>query len=99
MIAELDLVQVPAGSTTSLKNHLTQVWKQTGKKPQQLESQPDFPDELGYIWNHYLSVRGASQLTWLELNSWVSLTQPDLRGWEAELIKKLDGLFWGASNG
>ena len=95
MIAELELEKVPAGSATSLKNHLTQVWKQTGKKPLQLVEQPDFPNDLRYVWRYYLEVRGSSQLTWLELNSWASLTQPDLHGWEAELIKKLDGLYWG----
>ena len=95
MTVELELAKVPVGSTTSLKNHLTQVWKQTGKKPFQLAAQPDFPDDFLYIWKYYLAARGPVQLSWSELNSWVSLTQTNLQGWEAELIKKIDDLYWG----
>lgn len=71
-----------------------QVWKTLGRKPKQLAEAPALPEELSYVWEWYLEVRGSEPLTYTELRNWSLLTKKVLLGWEAELIRSLDRIFW-----
>jgi len=70
------------------------VWKTLGKKPKALAEQPDFPEELRYIWEWFLEVKGGEPLNFTEMKSWSDLTQQTLLAWEVDLIKTLDRLYW-----
>lgn len=71
-----------------------QVWKTTGRKPKQLAEAPELPEELGYIWEWFREVFSGEPLTFSEMQAWAQLTGKRLLGWEAELIKSLDRIYW-----
>lgn len=60
-------------------------------------SEPPFPFELEYVWNHFrrLAARrqigmAANPLTYLELEAYERKTLVHLPAWEADLIMRLD---------
>lgn len=76
-----------------------QVWKALGRKPKELADQPDFPEELRYIWDWYLEMRSGEPLTFTEIKSWAELTQQTLLAWEVDLVRMLDKLYWRVISG
>lgn len=68
------------------------------RKPKQLEDAPELPQELEYVWEWFREVFTGQPLTFSELHHWSSLTGKSLAGWEAELIKSLDRIFWKVQN-
>jgi hypothetical protein len=74
------------------------VWKTTGRKPRELEDIPLLPEEVGYIWDWYLRVRGHEPLTYSEIASWAALTGADPSPAEVEAIRRLDQLNWSTSD-
>lgn len=84
------LLRPPRGATDDqpLKHHLHQVWKTTGRQPQQLADQGERPAELGYLWDWLLEMR--LPLTYTELNHWQALTRCELTAWEAEILMAID---------
>ncbi len=57
------------------------------------------PEELRYVWEWYLEVRNTTPLTYTEIYHWSMVTGNRLRGWEAELIRSLDRIFWAVQYG
>lgn len=63
--------------------------------------QPDFPDDLDYLWEWFLELHsarqsggfGAAPISYLEMEAWSRLTDRELRDWEARAIRTLDGMF------
>lgn len=76
-----------------------QVWKTLGRKPKELEEQPDFPEELRYIWEWYLEIRTGDPLTFTEIKSWAELTHQPLLVWEVDLLRTLDRIYWRMMSG
>lgn len=74
-----------------------QVWKTLRRKPAQLVG-PEKPEELDYVWEWYREVCGYHPLTYTELHHWSEITGKRLLGWEAELIRSLDRIFWKVQN-
>lgn len=71
-----------------------QVWKTLKRKPPQLADAPELPEELRYVWEWFREVFAGEPLTYTELQAWSNMTGKRLTGWEAELIKSLDRIFW-----
>jgi hypothetical protein len=71
-----------------------QVWKTLKRKPPQLENATPLPEELRYVWEWFREVFAGEPLTYAELQAWSNMTGKRLKGWEAELIKSLDRIFW-----
>lgn len=94
MEANCKLEKIPEGSKVTLRDHLEQVYKQTGRKPKQLQEIPEFPNEVAYIFNWYMEVRGLERLTYNELKCWTDLTNTRLLPYEVEVIIKLDRIYW-----
>jgi len=92
--AQFRLDRIPKDSKQSTRVSLTSVWKQTGRKPQQLAEAGDLPEELAYIWRWYYELVSPNPLTYTEIRNWSEVTGNQLRGWEAELIKSIDRIFW-----
>ena len=76
-----------------------QVWKTLKRKPPQLENAPELREELRYLWERFREVFAGEPLTYTELQSWARMTGKRLLGWEAELIKSLDRIFWKVQHG
>ena len=68
--------------------HLTIVWKQSGKKPQELADIPEPPRELMYLWKWLGDL--SYPMSFAELEAWGRLTGHELRRWEVEALVKLD---------
>ncbi|ALH23698.1 hypothetical protein PaMx11_24 [Pseudomonas phage PaMx11] len=85
---------MPKGSKQTLRASLQQVWKTLGRKPKQLAEAPEMPEELAYVWEWYREVFSGQPLTFSELHHWSVMTGKRLLGWEAELIKSIDRIFW-----
>lgn len=76
-----------------------QVWKTLKRKPQQLADAPELPEELQYIWEWFREVFAGEPLTYTELQAWSAMSGKRTTGWEAELIKSLDRIFWRVQHG
>jgi hypothetical protein len=76
-----------------------QVYKSTGKMPKQLAEQTERPEELEYILAWYSELRTDAQLTFTEMKNWCDLTKIDLLGWEIDILKALDRIYWSSKNG
>lgn len=82
-----------------MRESLIQVWKTTKRKPSFLAEAPPMPEELQYIWDLHREVFTGEPLTYGELESWSNMTGKSLQGWEAELIRSIDRIFWKVQNG
>lgn len=93
------LIKRPKGSNVTLRDHLQQVYKQTGVKPAQLAEQPEKPEELEYLYNWFLElVDYSAPLTYQEIESWSRLTCVDLKAWETQVLKNLERIYRNSSN-
>lgn len=68
--------------------------KATGRTPPELAAVPELPEEVKYIWEWYLRVRGREPLTFQEIASWAQLTGVEPSPAEVEAIRKLDQMNW-----
>ena len=69
------------------------VWRSLGEKPEELD-QPEFPEELRYIWNWFLDVRTGESLTFTEISNWAALMGISILPHEVDLMKTLDRAYW-----
>lgn len=92
------------GST--IKEHLKQVEKQTGRTPKEL-IKPPFPESLGHVWLAFLELspsRGYSEfgmmpLTYTEIKSYLEVTGTILDPREVSVLKSLDLAYLECMNG
>ena len=81
----------------SKREHLQQVEKQTGVKPEELKG-PEFPIHLSYIWSAFFKLSGSrsagfssvNPLTYTEIKNYCDMMGEELTGWEIDVIKRLD---------
>lgn len=80
-----------------MRDHLTVVWKATGRKPPELEL-PPLAAALRDLWETYLEIAaardgggfGMAAIGWKDLAAWQQVTQCRLSPWEAETLVKID---------
>ena len=65
------------------------MWKSTGRKPKQLDTEP-LPDALAHVWAWWLDVRGHDPLTWSELHAWSAMSATSVSGFEADAMMAID---------
>jgi len=90
----------------SNREHLEQVYKATGKKPQDLIG-PSFPKEMSPQWSVFTELHrrrghgfsGPLPLTFLDLDAWSRLTGNTLSGLDVRVIMLLDDTYIGSLNG
>jgi hypothetical protein len=84
----------------TLRAHLQQVKKATGKTPKGLVG-PPFPTRYEYLWRYFTELHsgrtygpgGPNPLTWEGIAAWDRLMSAGLKDWEIRAIKALD-LLW-----
>lgn len=64
------------------------VWKQTGRKPSELEKVVPGPTELRYLWDWLCEQ--VYPLSFAELEAWQRLTGRRLERWEIRAMIELD---------
>jgi len=85
------------GKDGTLREHLEQVERQTGRKLKELEG-PDFPFLLAHLWSAFLDLNNsrtmgahtANPITYAEIKAYVDLTHTALSARDIETIKLLD---------
>ena len=88
------------------REHLEQVYKQTGIVPKDLEQEVDFPLHLEHIWSAFISISGGrsmgfsgpNPISYEQIKAWKELTYNTLTPWEVELVKRLDAVYLGVAN-
>jgi len=88
------------GDGVSLRHHLESIERQTGVKPEQLESLP-FPETLEFNWLDFLELNRArtsngytaNPISYTELDAWNRLTNKNITAQEINIIKQLDDVF------
>ena len=89
------------------REHLKEVERQTGVTPKELKNPNEFPILLRHLWFAFCDLNGArtagfsgpNPITYTELKAWKELTDTQLKPWEIEGIKKLDGVYLRVANG
>ena len=87
------------------REHLEQVYKQTGVMPKGLAPEEDFPLLLEHIWSAFISLSGGrsmgfsgpNPLSYEQIKAWKELTCNILTPWEVELVKRLDAVYIGVT--
>jgi len=86
----------------SVREHLTSVWKVTGRKPKELELLY-LPSSLNRIWNWFCELSGGRQgmnpISWAEIKAWSDLTGNKPDNWQLSTIKAVDISFINKKNG
>lgn len=88
------------------REHLEQVERQIGRKPEELEPPTEFPTLLSHVWSAFISLSnaraagfsGPSPITYTEIKSWKETTQTPLDPWEVEAVKRIDVVYMGVTN-
>lgn len=86
----------------SEREHLEQVERQTGQRPQALDG-PEFPMLLSHIWSAFITLSnsrtaglsGSNPITYEQIKAWKEVTDTPLKAWEVEAIKRLDVIYMG----
>ena len=84
---------------STLRSHLVQAWKATGRKPAQLEV--GIPPQAQRVFGWFCELNqgrtsngfGANPLSFVEISAWCSLRGVTLRPLELRLIKAIDMAF------
>ena len=83
-------LQKPPTKESKLTNeeHLTKVWKATGKKPDALQG-PELPVETAYAWRWFCELFSGEVLTFQEIQAWATLRNIKLLPEEPVMLKNL----------
>lgn len=81
----------------SLREHLNDVWRQTGEKPVELEQQ-SCPEIFLSLWEQFRSLESGRQfcdagllpLSWSDIMAWSQLMRVKFSTLELNVIKRLD---------
>jgi hypothetical protein len=90
----------------SEREHLEQVEKQTGIRPEGLES-PDFPMVISHVWSAFIALSktrsmgfsGPNPITYEQILAWKKLTSTPLDAREVETVMSLDTIYMRVING
>jgi len=97
---EFDLNK-PDDKGVTRREHLEQVERQIGRKPEALENPVNFPVLLRHVWAAFCSLNnarsagfsGPNPITYTEIKAWKELTGTPMLPWEIEGIKRLDQVY------
>lgn len=94
--AEFKLDKRPKDSESTVREHLTAIWEQTGIKPSELDNKEPNQYILSLL-NDFYTLSSSRQcgmslnpIQFSEIESWLRLSNRTLEMWEIEVIKKLD---------
>lgn len=86
--------------SNSIREQLNLVWKNTGRKPKELDDLISLPDSTMHIWGWFIELNnarssngfGVNPLSYSEIWSYFNLMQVSPDEWEVKLIKALDNI-------
>ena len=89
------------------REHLEQVERQIGRRPEALEPPTEFPQLMSHVWSAFCVLSnsrtqgfsGPNPITYEQIKAWKELTETPVAPWEIEAIKSLDTVYMGVTNG
>ena len=89
------------------REHLEQVERQIGRRPEALEPPTHFPPLLEHVWSAFISLSGSRSMGFSGPNpigydtikAFIELTDTPLTAWEVQTIIRLDRVYMGVANG
>nr|DAM33206.1 MAG TPA: hypothetical protein [Caudoviricetes sp.]DAR61089.1 MAG TPA: hypothetical protein [Caudoviricetes sp.] len=102
--AEFRLDVTPKDSKSTIREHLTTIWEQTGFMPAELDLIPPSPT-ISYLLQYFYELCQSRQigmtvnpLSFTEVDAWMRLSERPLEWWEIEVIKRLDVIWLKVQN-
>ena len=88
------------------RQHLEQVERQIGRRPEALEPPTVFPQSLAHVWSAFITLSnsrtagfsGPNPITYEQIKAWKELTETPIAPREVEAIKRLDAVYMGVAN-
>ena len=85
------------GDGATLRHHLEQVYKQTGKRPEQF-TEVECPEEMRYLWQWFCELSGTRQysevgampITFQEMDAWARLSGNEPSPLDVKVLKQID---------
>ena len=95
----------PDQSGVTQRDHLEQVERQTGRRPEALDG-PDFPELMAHVWSAFISLSktrtvgysGPNPISYEQIKAWKELTETPISAWEIEAVNRLDAVYLGEIN-
>lgn len=89
------------------REHLEQVERQIGRRPEALEPPTVFPELMSNVWSAFIALSssrtagfsGPNPITYEQIKAWKELTETPIQPREVEAIKRLDTVYMGVANG
>jgi hypothetical protein len=89
------------------REHLEQVERQIGRRPEVLEPPTEFPQSLAHVWSAFCVLSnsrtagfsGPNPITYEQIKAWKELTETPVSAWEIWAIKRVDVVYMGIANG
>ena len=97
----------PDKDGTTEREHLEQVERQIGRRPEALEPPTHFPSLLSHVWSAFVALSnsrtmgfsGPNPITYIEIKAWKELTETPISSRDIEAIKRVDTVYMGVANG
>jgi hypothetical protein len=97
----------PDKNGTTEREHLEQVERQTGRRPQALEPPVGFPPLMEHVWSAFIALSGSrsagfsgpNPINYEQIKAFKELTDTPLDAWEIQAIMRLDRAYMGVANG
>lgn len=71
----------------TIKEHLIRAWRNTGRKPHELDAHGEMPARLAYLWRWFLELK--KPITYTEIEAWTRLTKREIERWEIRALMRL----------
>jgi len=89
------------------REHLEQVERQIGRRPEALEPPTEFPQLMAHVWSAFITLSnsrtqgfsGPNPITYEQIKAWKELTETPVSAWEIVAIKRVDVVYMGIANG
>ena len=97
----------PDKDGTTEREHLEQVERQIGRRPEALEPPTHFPSLMSHVWSAFITLSnsrtmgfsGPNPITYIEIKAWKELTETPISSRDIETIKRVDTVYMGTVNG
>lgn len=97
----------PDKDGTTEREHLEQVERQIGRRPEALEPPTHFPSLMSNVWSAFIALSnsrtmgfsGPNPITYSEIKAWKELTETPISPRGIETIKRVDTVYMGIANG
>lgn len=91
----------------TLRDHLNSAWRQSGRKPQQLEDCPELPPLAAHLWGYFVGLCGErgnngmaeSRITAQNVKDWMWFNGvKHLELWEKKALRAADNVWMQQQN-